>query len=403
MSTDLDQVLDVDAHEMVPTHMWAKEFGENAARLAELAETVLAKSGANDFVNPNVLADDGDITAETVWHVRGTSAPSAVDFSRRLEVMDVMGTRRQLIFPSFAILAMNMAIGEDRKLRHFTGTQPEEDVDFAALRELGLGGLREYNEWAIQTTAIDPDRLRAVAYVFPNGSADDVIQHVKGLLESGIRAICLPTSIPPAGTSPANPALDPLWAMLAEADAALTVHVGGDSGFLATMAWSDAPAFAPGKVESTELGLDPYSMSTFHDAVTNFITTLVLGGVFERHPTLRFGAIECGAHWLGPLGETLDLWGTKVFGGRLAKYLSLKPSEYLARNVRVTPFALWEDINWYFERYPHLADCYCYSTDYPHFEGGEDSMRLFHDQLAPLGDTIVNKFFRTNGELLLPA
>jgi predicted TIM-barrel fold metal-dependent hydrolase len=316
--------------------------------------------------------------------------------------MDAMGSRRQLVFPSYGILAMIVAVGDERHLRHFTGTAAGEDLDIAAIHELGLRGLAEYNEWAIRITAIDPDRLRPVAYVLPHGNAEAVIRYVEELLDCGIRGIFLPSSIPPAGTSPANPELDSLWAMLAEANVPVTLHVGGESGFLATMAWANAPAFAPGKVTSTELGLDPYSMSTFHNAVTNFITTLVLGGVFERHPTLRFGAIECGAHWLGPLAENLDLWATKVFGSRLAPYLSSKPSEYLARNVRVTPFALWEDIGWYFERYPLLADCYCYSTDYPHFEGGEDSMRLFYERVAPLGDTIVEKFFRTNGELLLP-
>jgi predicted TIM-barrel fold metal-dependent hydrolase len=403
MSTLLDQVMDVDAHEMVPTHMWADEFGESSAQLAVMAGPTFAKMGANNFVNPELVADNAEITSETVWHLRGTGAPSAADLTRRPEVMDEMGCRRQLVFPSYGVFAMVMAIGEERRLRHFTGTSDgEADIDIKAIHELGLRGLAEYNEWAIRTAAIDPDRLRPVAYVLPQGDARKLIQHIEDLLGSGIRAISIPSSVPPAGTSPANPVLDPLWALLAEANVPVTVHVGGETGFVATMAWADAPPFAPGKVTSTELGLDPYSMSTFHNAITNFLTTLVLGGVFERHPTLRFGAIECGAHWLGPLAENLDLWATKVFGTRLAPYLKSKPSEYLARNVRVTPFALWEDIRWYFERYPHLADCYCYSTDYPHFEGGEDSMRLFYDQVSPLGETIVDKFFRTNGKLLLP-
>jgi predicted TIM-barrel fold metal-dependent hydrolase len=143
-------------------------------------------------------------------------------------------------------------------------------------------------------------------------------------------------------------------------------------------------------------------MATFHNAITTYVTAMVLGGVFERHPNLRFGAIECGAHWLGPLAENLDMWGTKVFQSRLSPFLSTKPSDYVARNVRVTPFALWEDVRSYIERYPQLADCYCYSTDYPHFEGGVNSMQLFHDRLAPLGEEVVDKFFRRNGELLLP-
>src|SRR5258708_19280735 len=38
---------------------------------------------------------------------------------------------------------------------------------------------------------------------------------------------------------------------------------------------------------------------------SHFISMLVLGGVFERFPSLRFGAIEVGGGWLGPLAERL--------------------------------------------------------------------------------------------------
>ena len=35
---------------------------------------------------------------------------------------------------------------------------------------------------------------------------------------------------------------------------------------------------------------------------------MVTGGVLERHPTLRVGAIEYAAHWIGPMASNLDLW-----------------------------------------------------------------------------------------------
>jgi hypothetical protein len=66
--------------------------------------------------------------------------------------------------------------------------------------------------------------------------------------------------------------------------------------------------------------------------------------VFERHPTLRFGAIELGSHWLGPLADNLDMWIERVFARRTKDILSLKPSEYLARNVRVTPHNIVEPV-----------------------------------------------------------
>jgi hypothetical protein len=50
-------------------------------------------------------------------------------------------------------------------------------------------------------------------------------------------------------------------------------------------------------------------------------------------------------------------------------------------------------------RYPHLEECYCYSTDYPHPEGGKNSKALL---VAPLGDDVSEKYFVSNGQLLFP-
>jgi predicted TIM-barrel fold metal-dependent hydrolase len=135
----------------------------------------------------------------------------------------------------------------------------------------------------------------------------------------------------------------------------------------------------------------------------HFVQVMVLGGVFERHPQLRYGAIEVGSNWLAPLAENLDMWAVH-YEKRLSSLLSMKPSEYIARNVRVCPFniGLFEPVWEHLERYPNLQDCYCYSTDYPHTEGGVDIARKFYEKVAPLGDEVVEKFFVKNAEWILP-
>lgn len=143
-------------------------------------------------------------------------------------------------------------------------------------------------------------------------------------------------------------------------------------------------------------------MATVHLPVSTYLTAMVLGGVFERHPDLRFGAIEVGAGWLGPLADNLDMWAGTVHRDRLRPFLSMPPSAYLARNVRVTPYNDIEPIELYLERYPHLASCYCYATDYPHIEGGKDSLARATARIAHLGHDVVEQFITTNGELLLP-
>jgi hypothetical protein len=99
------------------------------------------------------------------------------------------------------------------------------------------------------------------------------------------------------------------------------------------------------------------------------------------------------------LAEKLDLWAEQ-FKGRLADALTMKPSEYLARNVRVTPF-YFEDVHRYFSRHPELADVFAYGSDFPHLEGGKSSMHSLYDQLLPLGPDVLERFFVRNGGWLL--
>jgi predicted TIM-barrel fold metal-dependent hydrolase len=395
----LDQALDIDAHEMTPSHLWGDVFGEAAARIAELAEPVLKKTGANDFYNPAVNGDNEDITDENVWNIRGSRAPGAFDMSRRLSVMDVMGVQRQFVFPSFALFAVHLYVGNESTHRDRYGlTLPEDEI-----RALGRAGIDEYNDWVVRESAKDPERIRPVAYINAGSTTEELFEQTKDLIDRGALAINLPAGHPPGGCSPASEELDPYWAMLAERNIAVLVHVGGEFGFLKSPVWGRAPAFKPGKVESNELGSEPFSFATMSLAICNYLTALTLGGVFERHPNLRFGAIEIGAGWLGPWAENLDMWARDVYSVRMKPFISKLPSEYLASNVRVTPFNNIEPIEKYFERFPHLATSYCFSTDYPHIEGGKDIKRTLIKQISPLGEGIIQKFFRTNSELLLPS
>ena len=398
----LERTLDVDGHEFAPPRVWGELFGPVAERLAEVCGPFIAAMGENYILRPEQSADDAAMTADNVWSMRHTGAPGAFDMHRRLEAMDLMGVRRQLIFPSFGLWGQILSCGPEaggsmaHAMRGMLGGLSAEEA-----RELGFAGIDEHNEWAIRSSAIDPDRLRCAGMIKQPDSAEDMIAQARALTDRGLRGVLINSGLPPAGLSPAAPEFDPFWALMAERDVPVFAHVGSDLGFLASAEWSNAPAFAPQKL-SLELGFEPYSFATMHSSVEHFLTVMIMGGVFERHPRLRFGAIELGAHWLGPLAESLDMWAETIFARRLQGALSLKPSEYLARNVRVTPHNIIEPLATFFTRYPQVADCYCYSTDYPHLEGGVHIQEKVHAALAPLGDAVLEKYFVTNGEWLLP-
>jgi predicted TIM-barrel fold metal-dependent hydrolase len=145
-----------------------------------------------------------------------------------------------------------------------------------------------------------------------------------------------------------------------------------------------------------------------HLEVENFTTVMVMGGVFDRHPTLRFGLIETTAYFMGPLARRLDMWWNLDKGiinqpkaGQVPPYrLPEPPSFYLNRNVRVTPF-FFEDMARDFEIYD-IDDMLCFSTDYPHVEGGKNAIKTHYEKIKHLGEDIIRKYFVTNGSWLLP-
>jgi predicted TIM-barrel fold metal-dependent hydrolase len=388
--------MDVDSHEMVPFHMWAEHFGEEIAEALQPFGTSprATDNGLNTIVRPDILADDTLITEESVWHTKGASAPGAFDMHRRLEVMDMMKVDRSLLFPSFGLIGIRMASSPE-----LAASGLGLPVTPAEARDLGFRAMEAFNGWALRSQREVGPRLRPVGVMLTE-NLDQMLEQLESLIASGIRAIWIPNSSAPADTSPADTALDPFWRMAADAEVPVLLHIGTDFSFPSSTRWTaNVPSFAiPSAAE--EFPVSAFTGATVNFASENYIAAMVLGGVFERVPNLRFGAIEVGAVWLGPLAERLDLWA-HVFRKRIAGVISMKPSAYMARNVRVTPFS-FEPIDTYFDRFEAVHDCFCFSTDYPHVEGGVDIKAKQLLLLERHGEEIGRKFFRSNGEWLLP-
>lgn len=398
----LGRVVDVDTHEMTPIGLWPDRFGDVGALFAALGEAQRGRDESLDTLLSDVEKDDLEITTETVWKRSGWArdtarAPGAFDMKRRLAVLDVMGVQRHLVFPSFGLLALMLANDPLYVVELFcldpSALPPVDDV-----QELGRRACKAYNDWAIAEAAVDPDRLRIVGVL----AVDDIsamMAEAERLLAAGIRGFQIPLASPPGGKSPADQAIAPFWSLCEEADAPVFLHAAGER-FLATDAWHNVPEFKQDRVRSVEFNVDPWFFATIHIPCENYLTTMILGGVFERHPNLRLGVIETGANWIGPMSENLDLWAAQ-FPRRMAKIISMPPSAFVARNVRLSTFS-FEPVRCYFERYPALSDVYCYASDYPHIEGGSDQLQRTAEELSGLGSEVLEKFFVTNSALIMP-
>jgi uncharacterized protein len=77
---------------------------------------------------------------------------------------------------------------------------------------------------------------------------------------------------------------------------------------------------------------------------------------------------------------------------RLRK-LSLRPSEYVRRQVRVTPYPT-EPVGWIIAQ---AGEEIClFSSDYPHVEGGRNPLRRFDASLVDCSERAKERFYRDN-------
>lgn len=315
-----------------------------------------------------------------VWSVRLWGAHGAQVAADRVDALDQMGIGRQLLFSQFMEPPLNADCPE------------------------GAAAVARYNDYVLQWGRGVEGRVVPVCMLNTH-DLDVALTEAKRVLGKGAKGLHFSGIRPPAGLSPAAPEWDPLWAMLAEAGVPALLHYGGSGGspplldlswYLA--AWSLRPP--PSDPSAEDFHARPFFWMTTHLFAELTLTFMVLGGVFERHPGLRFGVIESGASWVAAWCDRMDNLASTT-SRYLSRQLSLKPSDYVRRQIRVTPFE-FEPVGSWIER-SGLEEVYAFSTDYPHVEGGVSPVDAFYESLAPLGDAVVERFFVTNGADLLSA
>ncbi len=391
------RIRDVDTHEMFPASLWAKEYGDFVKPVADFFSKVQSRNVPNSFALP-LDADDTPMSPEHLhdYWGQGCTAPGAFDMQRRLRFMDLAGVKDSLVFGSMiALLGQQFAAGGG-----IAGAASLEKAMPFDTREMGRRMVKAHNDWCIRTAATSP-RLRPVGAVLVETLAEALAESER-MIRHGVRAIMLPTGQTIEGKAPSHPDNDALWQLYAKNRVSLLLHIGGELAFLREQAgWVNAPHFYTNNSVPTEIPIDPLSMATCSLAAQNYLTNLILGAVFERVPDLCCGVMELGAHWVGSTGQNMDLWAGQ-FAKRMSKLLSMKPSEYLRKNVRVSPFT-FEPVDLYFDQCPYLQDMLCFSTDYPHFEGGRSPIGDMAARVQRFGPDVVEKFFVTNAELVMPS
>ncbi|MDB5493049.1 MAG: putative Amidohydrolase [Phenylobacterium sp.] len=254
--------------------------------------------------------------------------------------------------------------------------------------ELAAETARAHNRMMTEFCSVDR-RLLATGYVplVDRARAPEIAREALAL---GAKALIIPSRHPP-GFSPSHVELDALWAVAQEAGVPILFHVGGEEKMHRDYLENGLP-----QVKDFHGGDENFTSLTFMTiplSVWQTLSVLVIDGVFDRFPKLKFGAIELGGSWLPSLMKFLDS-GVAAFGKeeRLQK-LSGKPSEILRRQLRVTPYP-HEDVRWIMQ---NSGEEMClFSSDFPHIEGGRNPLKRFNDSLQGVSEAARRRFYRDN-------
>jgi uncharacterized protein len=283
--------------------------------------------------------------------------------------LDLLGFSSQLIFTTFC-------------LGNF-GLDESGDID------LCYAAAQAHNRMMTDFCAIDR-RLLATAYA-PLVDFERAAATADEAIGLGAKALVIPSRCPP-GHSPSHVAFDAVWARAQEAGLPILFHVGGEEKLNPAYFENGLPRvkdFHGGEENFTSVSYMPIPHS-----VMQSLAAMIIDGVMDRFPRLKFGAIELGASWLPGWMRSMDSAHQAFFKNeeRLHR-LSARPSEIVRRQVRATPYP-HEDAGWIVA---HSGEETClFSSDYPHVEGGRNPLKRFDESLADASARAVQRFYGDN-------
>jgi predicted TIM-barrel fold metal-dependent hydrolase len=288
------------------------------------------------------------------------------DASARADRLAAMGVDEAVTFPNFGLLW-------ERTL----------DADLGAL----TANMTAWNRWCATVAVDGRGKVHPVAHVTLRDQ-EWLLSELARLERDGVQlAMVAPALVD--GRPLSHPDHEPIWRAFVEHGVRPLFHVADQRKVFADGWYTDPPdSFVP--------TLDSVFLWT---AAALACTDLILNGTLERHPDLRIGIVELSAVWVPMFLMMLDGGAdfTARLNGRPLTPLSLRPSDYFRRQVRVSSFS--------YELPARLirqtGDLYMCCSDYPHSEGTSTPTADYASGPIPVGPDDAPGLFRDNVSLLL--
>jgi predicted TIM-barrel fold metal-dependent hydrolase len=226
-------------------------------------------------------------------------------------------------------------------------------VPLPEARELAGVGRHLYNRWLADFSSATGGRALGLAQL-PFWDVDESIAELEWCAEHGLGGVNFPAPGQPGMLQPGHPELERFFAACATLDMTLATHIGA------------TPPYA-------EYG-DPMGEGTFHFGLLDSgewgvrtVYQLVIFGIFERHPNLKFVLTEVPGVFWNEICQKMDSLHDSPIRRQEHK-LPRKPSEYAATNV-------WMGNSFQSRQEAEAAiaigreDRFLWGSDYPHPEG----------------------------------
>ncbi|MDI2129406.1 amidohydrolase family protein [Yinghuangia seranimata] len=235
--------------------------------------------------------------------------------------------------------------------------------------ELARDTARALNTYLSDAMSAHRDRLLPVT-VTHFDELDWVVAELTRMRARGSRAFHVTTEFS-NNIPPFHPDFDKVWSAATDLGMVAVLHVG-----------MMPPRYHPAYSNTDDPSLiTRMSTSQSFQAAQVYLNAMVFGGVFERHPNLTLLLCETGIDWLEFAVANMDGRAAPASAALLGPYeLPLKPSEYIQRNVRISPLPQpAQSPVRLFETLPGVA---VFSSDMPHFEGSLAPVEFWRGELA---------------------
>jgi predicted TIM-barrel fold metal-dependent hydrolase len=288
----------------------------------------------------------------------------------RVAVMDTQDIETAFMLPTFGC-------GVEEALKHDIGAT--------------MASVHAFNLWLDEDWGFDrPDRRIIAAPIISLADPAKALDEVEFVLARGARLVLVRPAPVPGLVKPrslGDPSHDPVWARLAEAGVPVGFHLS-DSGYLQIAAmWGGKSTFEGFGAN------DPLDQVLLDDrAIHDAMASMIVHGVFTRHPKLKAVSIENGSYFVHRLVKRL-----KKAANIQPRDFPEDPVEQLRNNVWIAPY--------YEDNLPELAevigvDKILFGSDWPHGEGLESPLS-FSEELTDFGEADTRKIMRDNALDLL--